>query len=83
MRCRGRITKALENRLYRDALPSFRKLAERNKELPESFDYYFIESLASAGEKDEARRMMDAYLAKYGSKGRYYQRVIDLRARMF
>lgn len=77
-----RITSAIKTREYYKALPSFKQLDQMDKNLPESFYYYYIEALASSGKSQDARVRIDAYLQKYGKKGKYYPQVLEVTSKL-
>ena len=52
-----------------------------NKNLPESFYFYQIQSLSKSGRLDDAKDKAKDYLKKHGSKGKYYAEVIEIMGR--
>jgi hypothetical protein len=76
-----RISAALKTNDYRAALPWFRRLEERGKGLPEGFYYSHIAALSDAGEYPAARIRMNAYVKKYGKRGKYYPQVVELMSK--
>lgn len=76
-----RIAAALKTNDYRAALPWFRRLEERGKNLPQGFYYSHIAALSDAGEHSAARVRMHAYLKKYGKRGKYYAQVLELMSK--
>lgn len=78
----ARITTALKSKNYHAALPWFKQLEERGENLPESFYYYYIEALSGSGERALARVQMNAYIVKYGKRGKYYAQVIELMSKL-
>jgi hypothetical protein len=73
-----RIVAALKTNDYQAALPWFRKLEVRGKNLSQGFYYYHIAALAGAGDMTGARARVDAYVKKYGKRGKYYAQVTEL-----
>ncbi len=76
-----RITGLLKEGKNADALPLFEKLEGMNVKLPESFDFYYIDTLDKAGNAAKAVERSEAYLKKYGKKGKYYAQVIEIVGR--
>lgn len=50
--------------------------------LPESFHFNYIYALDKSGDKASALSRANAYLEKYGKKGKYYQSVIEITSRL-
>lgn len=65
-----------------EALPLFEKLEAMKAVLPESFDYYYVDTLDKSGNAARAYERGQAYLEKYGKKGRYYDRVVEIYSRL-
>ena len=78
----GKITAALKANKYAEALPHFALLERQGTALPESFYYYYTDTLEKAGQKDKARAGAATYLKNYGKTGRYYPQVIELMGRL-
>lgn len=78
----GKITTLIKAQRYGEALPYFRELESKGGKLPESFDYYYVDTLARAGESTKAIERAKAYLKKHGSKGKHYPQVIELVGRL-
>lgn len=78
----GKITNALAKKDYAAALPHFDYMDKSKGDLPESFHYYFIETLEQTGDKQKARERATAYLQKFGKKGRYYDKVLEIMTRL-
>ncbi len=78
----GKITAALKANDYAKALPHFVFLEKQAVPLPESFYYYYTETLEKTGKKSDARIHASDYLKRYGKKGKYYSQVIALMARL-
>lgn len=77
-----KIVEALKESNYAAALPNFEYLLKMNREFPESFYYYHIETLAGIGDKQKVREKSTSYLKKYGKNGKYYKKVIEIMARL-
>lgn len=65
-----------------EALPHFAKLESMGVDLPESFDYHYIDALNTAGEVLRAYERSETYLKRYGKKGKYYSAVVRLFAEL-
>ena len=78
----GKITSLLKADEPAKALPYMAELEELGpslpNRLPESFYFYYIDTLVRAGQNDEALIRARSYLGKYGKKGSYYAKVIKL-----
>lgn len=77
----ARITGLLKAEKNAEALPLFEQLESMNAKLPESFDYYYVETLDKAGRAEKALVRGETYLKKFGKKGKYYGQVIEIVAR--
>lgn len=77
----SKITTAIKEERYRDALPHFAYLEKINKNLPESFYFYQIQSLSKAGRSEDATNKAKDYLKRYGSNSKYYAEVIEILGR--
>lgn len=77
----SKITTAIKEERYKDALPYFLSLERNNSNLPESFYFYYIQSLSKAGYRNAANSEAQDYLKKYSSKGKYYAEVIEIMGR--
>ena len=78
-----RITNLILAKDYQSALPSFRKLISFNKPLPESFDFFYIETLAKTGTEaadKEADDRIRQYFSKWGRQGAHYAKVVEYSA---
>ena len=64
------------------ALPYFTRLEYGAASLPESFYFYQMETLERVGQSAEARLKAEAYLRRFGKKGKYYAKVVALMARL-
>lgn len=64
-----------------EALPYFAELEGLQATLPESFDFFYIDTLDKAGQGDMALVRSGGYLMKYEKKGKYYGEVIEVFAR--
>jgi hypothetical protein len=73
---------ALRQDRYADALPYFDRLTRLGRPLPESFYFYQADALEKSGRRPEARAKAEAYLAKYGKKGKFYTKIVALLARL-
>lgn len=78
----AKITAATKANEPDKALPHFARLEKLGVTLPESFYYYYIESLEGAGKRGEARARVNDYLKKYGRQGKYYAQVIEMMSRL-
>jgi tetratricopeptide (TPR) repeat protein len=76
------ITAALKEKDYAKALPHFAYLEKMGIGLPESFHYYYIETLEQTGTNEKARERATAYLTKYGRQGKYYSNVVAIVGRV-
>lgn len=74
----SKITNAIKEERYKDALPHFAYLEKRNDDLPESFYFYQIKSLSKAGRQSEAMDKAKNYLKSYGAESKYYSEVIEI-----
>lgn len=52
------------------------------KPLPESFYVLYIDALDKSGDKEEAMSRAEAYLEKYGKKGKLYDQVVETMGRI-
>lgn len=80
----SKITTALKEERYKDALFYFEFLERRNNNLPESFYFYQIQTLSKANISDlkyYTQKKAKDYLKKYGSKGKYYAEVVEIMGR--
>jgi hypothetical protein len=77
-----KITAGLKENNPAKTLPQFAYLEKLGVPLPESFSYYYTETLEKAGKKDAARTHAAAYLKAYGKKGKYYAQVIEIMSRL-
>lgn len=77
-----KITDAIKSGEYSKALPEFTFLETQSDKLPESFYYYYTESLEKTGKKAEAREHANDYLKRYGKGGKYYSKVIEIISRL-
>ena len=77
----NKITTAIKEENYKDAIKYFSYLERVNKNLPESFYFYQIQSLSKSGRLDDAKDKAKDYLKKHGSKGKYYAEVIEIMGR--
>ena len=75
-----KITTAMADNQYKEALMSFFLLEQRESNLPEGFAYFYAKALKESGYKDLARRYCDIYLRKYGRSGKYYVEVVTVMA---
>lgn len=98
----AKITSALKADRAAEALPSFAQLESMEPSLktplPESFYFYYIDTLDKAGDKEKAlgsdhnqaflndklnaNSRAEAYLEKHGKKGKYYSQVIEIKSRL-
>ncbi len=67
---------------YAKALTEFSFLEKQGEKLPESFYYYYTETLEKTGKKAEAREHANDYLKRYGKGGKYYSQVIEIISRL-
>jgi hypothetical protein len=82
----SKITTLLKADKPAEALPYFAELEKMEsslpKQLPESFHYYYIQSLDKAGNADKALGRADVYLKRYGQLGKNYGNVIAIMSRL-
>lgn len=76
-----RITGLMKEGKNVEALTLFEKLEGMNVKVPESFDFYYIDTLDKAGKASKALERSEIYLKKYGKKGKYYGQVIEIVGR--
>lgn len=78
----AKITASIKADKATDALPYFAELegmeSSLAQPLPQSFHYYYIETLSKSGNNDKALSRADIYLSKFGKKGKYYAKVIEI-----
>ena len=74
----SKITTALKDSRYNDAIFHFNYLEKNDNNLPESFYFYQINTLYNAGNKAVAASKAQAYLKKYNSNSKYYPAVIEI-----
>jgi hypothetical protein len=78
----AKITASLKADKAVDALPYFAELESMEstlaKPLPQSFHYYYIDALSKSGNNDKALSRAEIYLNKFGKKGKYYDKVIEI-----
>lgn len=78
-----KITNALEKNRPAEGLPFFEELEALDMPLPESFYFYYIDTLDKSGvNADKTFERAEKYLTSYGKKGKYYERVIDIMSRV-
>lgn len=78
-----KITTKIKSGDYASAVDDFVRLDNlKDAKLPESFYYYYAETLEKAGNKHEAHARGNDYLKRYGKKGKYYSQVIDIMSRL-
>jgi hypothetical protein len=82
----AKITTAIKAGRAADALPFFAELESMapslSEPLPEGFYYNYIVALKKGGDKANALNRAEAYLDKYGKKGRHYDEVIEIVGRL-
>jgi len=78
----AKITNSLKADDNASALKAFAQLEKTSDQLPESFYYYYAETLAKAGDKGQARSYAALYLKKYGRNGKYYKQAVDVMSRV-
>lgn len=82
----SKITAALKANRAADALPYFAELEGMEDSLsyplPESFYYYYIDTLDKAGDKANAIIRGKIYLKKFGKDGRHYSQVSEIMNRL-
>lgn len=80
-----KITTAIKNRDYANAIPNFIYLEERSEKLPESFWYFYMETASNVNDNDNDKTKVRAlgmkYIKDYGKNGKYYDKVISLMAK--
>src|SRR5450830_1220132 len=74
----SKILAAIKSGNYKDALPEFERMEKLQKDLPESFYYYYIVALDGAGRTTLAQSRGRTFLKKYGTDSNYYQKVIAI-----
>ena len=83
----SKITTAMKENKFRDALLYMAFLEKYNNNLPESFYFYQIRCLANTTNKEYHHRSavlqikLKEYLKRYSSKGKYYAEVIEIMGR--
>jgi hypothetical protein len=77
-----KITAAIKAGEHAKALTEFSFLEKQGEKLPESFYYYYTETLEKTGKKAEAREHANDYLKRYGKGGKYYSQVIEIISRL-
>lgn len=78
----AKITNSLKAEDHLSALKAFARLERMGENLPESYYYYYAETLLKAGNKEKARTYATLYLNKYGKKGKYYSQAVDIMSRV-
>ena len=82
----AKITSSLKANRAADALPFFAQLegmeSSLTTPLPESFSFYYIDTLEKSGNKAKALSRADIYMDKYGKKGKHYGQVIEIMGRL-
>lgn len=82
----AKITAALKAEKPAEALPAFVELEgmepSLQNPLPESFKFFYIDTLDKTGDKAKALKRAEAYLDKYGKNGKYYGQVIEIMSRL-
>ena len=82
----NKITSSLKAGKAAEALPAFAQLESMEsslaKPLPESFNYFYIETLDKTGDALKAYSRAEAYMSKYGKKGGHYAEVIEIMSRL-
>jgi len=77
----SKITTLLKAGKNAEALQYFAELEGMQATLPESFDFFYIDTLDKSGKADKALERSEEYLKKYGKKGKYYGQVIEIVSR--
>lgn len=77
----SKIIAAIKEDRYKDALPYFSSLERHDNNLPESFYFYYIQSLSKVGYQQDTNVKAQEYLKKYGSNAKYYAEVIEIMGR--
>lgn len=75
-----RITTAIGENKWEEAISSFDELESRGVNLPESFYYYQIDTLMKAGKKELAHQKAERFISNYGDKSSHYARMIEILA---
>ena len=73
-----KIVKAIQSGKYSESIKEFAYLERLGIPLPESFYYYYTQSLSKAGKKEDARTRALDYLKRFGKNGKYYTQVIEI-----
>ncbi len=76
----ARITKALAENRFADALPPLAEIEAMGLPLDEDFYFYQADTLARAGQADQARAKASAFVARYGRKSTHYARMVEILA---
>jgi hypothetical protein len=77
----SKILAAIKSGNYKDALPEFERMEKLQKDLPESFYYYYIVALDGAGRTTSVQSRGRTFLKKYGTDSNYYQKVIAIMSK--
>ena len=77
----SKITTAIKEERYKDALPYFLLLEIHGSNLPESFYFYQIQTLSKVFKGNVINIKAQEYLKKFGSKGKYYAEVVEIMGR--
>lgn len=78
----SKITTLLQANKEAEALPYFQQLEAMDTPLPESFYFYYIDALDKSGDANNALSRAEAYLSRYGKKGKYYGKVVAIMSRL-
>lgn len=78
----SKITTLLQANKEAEALPYFQQLEAMDTPLPESFYFYYIDALDKSGDANSALSRAEAYLSRYGKKGKYYGKVVAIMSRL-
>jgi hypothetical protein len=78
----SKITSNLKAGQPAKALPEFQYLEKLGVPLPESFYFYYTDTLSKLGKNSEALAHAQEYLKSYGKKGKYYSQVVEIMGRL-
>jgi hypothetical protein len=74
----GKIVSLIKNERWSETLPYFDQIEASGEKIPESFYYYQIEALYKSKNIDTTLAKVDAYMKRYGKRGKYYAKVVEI-----
>lgn len=74
----SKITTALKEGNYAEALPHFSQLEKLGTNLPDAFYYYYIDTLDKTGMWEKEYVYAESYLKERGKKNKFYNKIVDL-----